>query len=308
MTRYVISKGLYYLSLLIGVIFVTFVLFHAIPSDPARVILGANASEQEVAVLREKLGLNETLPVQLGRYFERMSTLDLGRSYLDDRPVYKEVTGKLRISLALIGTTLLLTFLYVAISVTLEFIVGIRLVGFLDFVWVSLPSILSAVFLALLAVNYYPFSTFSGHLNSTSDVLFLLPPALALAMYPMAILSRIVRSELRELGKAPFIVAARASGFSKARILGTYMLRNSLVPFLSALASQIPLLFTGALVVELVFSVPGIGSLLLKSLLQRDLPMLEGIVILNGCIVVVIHFALELVYPLIDPRMVVASD
>ena len=118
-----------------------------------------------------------------------------------------------------------------------------------------------------------------------------------LALYPMAILSRIFKEEMRRINRSQFVLAARSRGLSKWEVLRKHVLKNALIPFLAALTNQIPIL------VEIIFSIPGIGSLLIKSLLQRDFPMLEGIVIFNGSVVILVYLLFELAYPLIDPRI-----
>src|SRR2546427_4509490 len=119
----------------------------------------------------------------------------------------------------------------------------------------------------------------------------------------MAILSRIATAEARQVGNATYIRAARALGLPEFTVVSKYVLKNILVPVLAAFANQIPILFTGAFIVEAVFSIPGIGSLLVRSLLQRDFPMLEGIVILNGLVGLLVYSGVETAYPLVDPRI-----
>jgi peptide/nickel transport system permease protein len=300
---YFLRKGLYYFSLWGGVILFSFLLFHAVPSDPARVALGANAQEAQVEALRKELGLDAPLPVQLLDYVGKIARFDFGTSYIDRRQVADEVITKLRVSLTLIGMSLSLTLIYVSWSVGMASTRANSLCNYIDLLWVSLPTLFSGVGIALLAVNYYPFSSFTGNFNGIEDYLYFFPAAFVLALYPMAILSRIVRAEIKKVEASLFILAARAMGISEGRIIYRHVLKNVLVPFLAAFSNQIPILFTGTFIVEIIFSVPGIGSLLIRSLLERDFPMLEGIVILNGLVVILVHLLVEAVYPLVDPRI-----
>jgi ABC-type dipeptide/oligopeptide/nickel transport system permease component len=300
---YFLRKGIYYSSLWGGVIVFSFILFHAVPSDPARIALGANAEQAQVEALRKEMGLDAPLPIQFLQYVGKISQFDFGASYVDRRSVAEEVGTKLRVSLTLIGMSLTLTLIYIALVVAMA---ATRTNGFwdyLDLLWVSLPTLFSGVGIALLAVDYYPYTTFSGTFESIGDYLYLLPAAFVLALYPMAILSRIVRAEMVRVDGSLYILAARASGLSEWTVIGKLVLKNLLVPFLAAFSNQIPILFTGTFIVEVIFSVPGIGSLLIRSLLERDFPMLEGIVILNGLVVILVHWLVEAVYPLVDPRI-----
>lgn len=300
---YVLSRMTYHSSLLGGIILFTFSLFHAIPSDPARVILGPNASEDQVQALRQDLGLDAPLPVQFASYLQRLARFDFGNSYVDRRAVSGEVAEKLKVSLLLLGMCAIIILVYVATAVAMEFLLARRLAGPVDFLLTSTPTFFSGIVIALLAFRLYPFSSFSGLFNTIDDALYCLPPALVLAFYPMASLSRIVRGEIDKIQGAPYIRTAKAFGFSEREILCPFILKNAMVPFLAAMTNQIPILFTGAFIVEVIFSLPGIGTLLIKSLLQRDFPMLEGIVILSGMIVIGVHLMSELLYPIIDPRM-----
>ena len=304
---YLLARGLYHLSLLAGVIFFAFLLFHAVPSDPARVALGVNASEDQVARLRAELGLDRPLPVQFAAHLGRFVRLDLGRSFVDRRAVGPEVASKLIVSLALLGMTLLLVVTYVVSIVALDIWTGGRLGAGLDFLWVSTPTMFSAVVVGLLSGRFWPFSRFSAT-GDVGDLLYLLPPAFVLALYPMATLSRLAASEIRRIDATPYIRTARALGLPERTVVGKYVLRNAAVPLLAALANQLPILFTGAFVVEAVFSVPGLGSLLVRSLLQRDLPMLEGIVVVNTFVVLAVYLVVEAMYPLADPRISLPDD
>ena len=297
-----LKRAAYAASLLGGLVIGTFVLFQIVPTDPARTILGANASEAQVESFRRELGLDRPLPVQLVHFAARVATFDFGRSWVDDRPVAPEVAEKLGVSLVLVGLTLVIAILYVAATTVMEFLLRVRLPALLDFLWVSMPSMFSGVIVGLAAVHYYPVTGFSGRFDGWDDMLFFIPPALALALYPMAILSRILRAEVRRLSNAPFIVAARATGYPEWRILCPHILKNALVPIVSTLAAQLPMLFTGAFIVEAIFSIPGTGTLLIRALLQKDMPMLQAIVLVSGCTVLTAQLLMQLVLPMLDPR------
>nr|WP_246514939.1 ABC transporter permease [Desulfonema limicola] len=178
-----------------------------------------------------------------------------------------------------------------------------RLFKVLNFLFISTPSFFSGLIVALIAVRYLPFFSFSGSFESVSDYIFFLPPAFVLSLYPMAILSKILANEMEEILKKPYILAARAYAFNEKKICYIYALKNAVIPYLAAISNQLPMLFTGAFIVEIIFSVPGIGSLLIKSVLERDFPMLEAIIILNGIIFILTNIFFENLYPLIDPRI-----
>lgn len=299
-----IRRLLYSFTLWLGVVAATFALFHLVPTDPARTLLGANASEEQVAVMRERLGLDRPFIEQFRSYLGHLAKFDLGRSFVDGRPVGAEVQKRVLVTLALAGVAVALVGLYLAYSIlTAGVLKWPRLAEASDFLCVAMPTLFTGVVVALLAASYYPFTRFSGSFVTMGDWLFLLPPALVLGLYPMGILGRIVRDQMHRLSTAEYVLAARARGLTEIAILKDYILRNAWVPLLAAFGNQLPLFLTSTFIVEIVFSVPGIGSLLLKSVLERDLPMLEGIVIVTALLTLLLSLILEALYPLADPRI-----
>ena len=304
MISYFISKFIYYLSIFVGIILFSFILFHIIPIDPARIVLGPNASQTQVEQFREDMGMNKPLYFQLAQYVRNVATLNFGHSYVDNRNVLNEVAHRLKITLTLLACSLLLIILYLLIT-TLSFRFPFLKKGtdLLDFVMTSLPVFFSGIIVALLTLYFYPITTFSGNLSSLNDILYLIPPGFVLALYPMAILSSIFKDEMSKVLQSPYITAEKALGFSEIFILFRYALKNILTPVFSALSNILPVLFTGAFIVEIIFSIPGIGSILIKSILARDFPMLECTVIVNGAFFVVVNLCFETLYPIIDPRI-----
>jgi peptide/nickel transport system permease protein len=302
--KYLLSRTGYLLTLWLGVVAATFLLFHVVPTDPARTILGPNADEHQVEALRKDLGLDQPVAVQLGRYIRRVVALEFAESYVDRRPVGPEVFRRLGLTVLLAALASIIALGYVCVVALLEMRGRWRnLTVVADFLFLALPTLFSAVLVALLTVAYFPFTRFSGWIVTAGDLLFLVPPAVVLALYPMGVLGRIAKHQIRSIAKSDFVRAARARGTSELTIVRSYMLRNSLVSLLAAFGNQLPLLLTSTFIVEIVFSVPGIGTLILKSVLERDLPMLEGIVVATSLLTILINLVLELIYPFVDPRI-----
>jgi ABC-type dipeptide/oligopeptide/nickel transport system permease component len=303
--KLVLARAVHFVSLWLGVVAATFALFHLVPTDPARTALGPNATEEQVFALRRTLGLDQPVPQQLTRYFRRASRLDFGTSYVDQRQVGPEVRRKLVVTVALAAMSIgiIIAYLVTLSALTYSGAFCLTAIRVCNFIFVASPVLFSAVLIGLLAVWIYPFTRFSGSLSTASDWLFLLPPAFVLALYPMGVLGRIASKEISAVEASEFVLAARARGLGRQTVLFSYVLRNCLVPLLAALGNQLPLLLTSTFIVEIVFSVPGLGSLLLKSVLQRDLPMLEGIVVITSLLTIMTGLILELTYPRIDPRI-----
>lgn len=284
---------------MIAVVTLAFILFHAVPADPARLILGPNAPESQVVALQKELGLDQPLTVQFLSHVKGLLRLEFGRSYVDKRPVFQEVFSSFRISLLLIIVSMTLTTFYCA--VTLIFLNHPP--SSLNTLLVSSPTFFSGIFIALLSVRFYPYSSFSGSLRLVEDFFFFFPPAFALAVYPMGVLSNLLIVEMNRTMKSKFIMAARAYSIPDDMLIFKYALRNAINPILAALSNQLPALFTSAFILEIIFSIPGTGSLLVKSIFARDFPMIEGVIILSGSVFFLINIFFEIIYPLIDPRV-----
>jgi peptide/nickel transport system permease protein len=303
--KLVLARAFHFVSLWLGVVAATFALFHLVPTDPARTALGPNATEEQVSALRRTLGLDQPVQQQLRRYVQQASRLDFGTSYVDQRQVGPEVRRKLVVTVALASMSIgiIVAYLVTLSALTYSGAFWLTAIRVCNFIFVASPVLFSSVLIGLLAVWIYPFTRFSGSLSTGSDWLFLLPPAFVLALYPMGVLGRMASNEINAVEASEFVLAARARGLARQTVLFSYVLRNCLVPLLAALGNQLPLLLTSTFIVEIVFSVPGLGSLLLKSVLQRDLPMLEGIVVITSLLTIMTGLTLELTYPRIDPRI-----
>lgn len=293
---------IYYLSLQLGIMLFSFVLFHIIPTDPARIILGPQADERQVEVVRKELGLDKPLHIQFGDYLYGISRFDFGKSYIDNRPVYQEVCAKFKLSLFLVFLSSMFVLLYCFVVMAGNRQIN-SLLKVLNFLLVSMPTFFSGTIIAILVFLYYPFTAFSGELESVYDYLYMVPPAFVLALYPMAILARILNQQIESIYESLYIKYARVNGLSEWQIRYRHILKNAMIPFLAAFSNQLPMLFTGAFIVEIIFSIPAIGSLLVTSILQKDFPILQGIVIVNGAFFILINFLFETIYPIIDPRI-----
>jgi len=298
---YIAKRLTYYLSLLFAILIFSFTLFHIVPSDPARVILGPNADEEQVRSLRTQLGLDEPISKQIFLYIKNLVTLNFGRSFLDNRSVFIELKNKFCISLILVFFTTFFILFYSLI--VLHWNNSTNIIRVSNFLFISSPTFFSGLVIAILAVKFLPNFSFSGTFKTNTDFAYFIIPSFVLALYPMSILSSILLNELEKVLDSPYILAARAFSLPDNYVLYKYALRNAFAPYLSAFSNQLPILFTSAFIVEIIFSIPGVGSLLIKSILERDLPMLEGLIIINGLIFIVINFSIEMLYPIIDPRI-----
>ena len=302
--RYALGRISYAASLMAATVVLSFVLFQLIPTDPARIALGANASNAQVAALRAQLGLDRPLPEQLASYLGDLLSGDFGRSFIDGRLVGTEVFAKLGLSaaLSLFASAIAAAYLAAQIGSSREGRAS-PIFRWLNHLFTTLPTMFVAIVTLSWLFPHYPFNYYPGTLANFEGWAFLVPPAMVLALYPMGILGKIADREFRDLASRPFVEAAKARGLDPQRILWRYMFPNALITLLSSYTTLLPILLTGSFIVEIMFSVPGLGALLLKSVLNRDLPMLQGIVIVATALAIVIHLLIELAYPAIDPRI-----
>ena len=311
MLRYSLKR---LLSLAISLIIASLVIFLVIevaPGDPARFMLGINAQEDTLNALREELGLNQS---KLQRYLSwtfGMLQGDFGTSYTYRTPVADMVSDRLWVSLplALYALTLstLIAFpagIYAASrrgGVGDVSIMGATQLG------VAIPNFWFAMMLVLVfAINLRWFS--AGGFPGWEDGLFiglkaLTLPAIALALPQAAILARVMRSSLLDILNEDFIRTARAKGLSRRQALWRHALRNALIPVLTIIGLQFSFLLAGSIIIEQVFYLPGLGRLVFQSISQRDLIVVESVVMLLVFAVIMVNFIVDLAYAWVDPRL-----
>jgi peptide/nickel transport system permease protein len=301
-------------SLTLSLIVASLVIFAAlevVPGDPAASMLGLNASPEAVAALRTELGLDAG-PVE--RYFGWVSGMlvgDFGISYTYRTPIAGMIADRLQVSLPLALYAL-------ALSTAIAFPVGIWAAarrgtladaGFMGAtqLGVAVPNFWFAMLLVLVfAVNLRWFSAggFPGWGNGPGPALKALTlPAIALALPQAAILARVMRSALIDTLGEDFIRTARAKGLTRGQALRRHALRNALIPVLTIIGLQFSFLLAGAIIIENVFFLPGLGRLIFQAISQRDLVVVESVVMLLVFAVILVTFAVDLAYAAVDPRL-----
>jgi peptide/nickel transport system permease protein len=293
----------------LGVTVLVFFLIHLVPGDPARTMLGNHATPAKVALLHHQWGLDKPLPVQYWRFLGRMVHGDLGSSLFYSVPAGRLVVQRLPPTLWLIG---LGTLVAVLIAVPLATLAATKrdhlpdhLVRAVPLVGLGFPAFWLGIMLQLaLALNLrrnFPVSGYGsgvlGHLHS----MFL--PALTVALGIAPILIRSLRASLLQVLESDYITTARSKGISERRVLLRHALRNAVISTVSVLGVNIGFLVGGTVVIEQVFALPGIGQLMLTSILQRDFPIVQGVTLVFGIMVVLVYLTTDVVHSLLDPRV-----
>lgn len=290
---------------------VVFAMLEIVPGDPAQLMLGLNATEESLNNLREQMGLNQHLLVRYWSWVSGMLAGDFGTSYTYNVPVSELIGERLVVSLPLalialfISTTVALPVgLYAALhrgkaadttSMAIAQI-GIAMPNF----WFAI--LLVYVFAVMLKL--VPAGGFPGWSEGLWPALkSLLLPAIALALPLAAILARITRSALIEAMGEDYIRTARAKGLTRSQTLWQHALRNAMIPVVTIMGLQFAFLLAGTIIIENVFYLPGLGRLVFQAITQRDLIVVEGVVILLVASVIAINFLVDLTYAWIDPRL-----
>ncbi len=311
MPRYLLSRlGSLVLSLVVASV-VIFVVVQVIPGDPATFMMGLNATPDTVEALRHSLGLTGPLPLRYLHWVGGMLTGDLGTSYTYRVPVAGLVLQRLQVSLPL-------TVYAMALSSLLAFPAGmlaaarrgrgadLAVMGATQ-LGIAVPNFWFAMLLVIvfaLRLHWLPAGGFPGWGGGLWPGLRgLTLPAVALALPQAAILTRVMRSALIETLSQDFIRTARAKGLSQGQAVRRHGLRNALIPVLTILGLQFSFLLAGAIIIENVFYLPGLGRLIFQGITQRDLIVVQSVVMLLVAAVIVVNFAVELAYVLVDPRL-----
>jgi peptide/nickel transport system permease protein len=291
----------------IGVTMLTFLLIRLIPGDPARTVLGPHASARAVTALRARWGLNQSLPVQYWHYLVHLAQGNLGQSLFYHRPATAVIGSFVAPTVWLIIYSALLS---VAISVPVAaaaavlrerpFDQGVRLVSQIALgmpqPWLGLLLILGFA----LKIHVFPVGGFGIGLAGHVSAMFL--PSLTIAIGIAPILIRALRVELLEVLGADYVTTARAKGLRESRVLFRHALRNAAIRAVTVLGLNIAWLVSGTVIVELVFGLPGLGSLLVTSILQRDFPLVQGLALLFALMVIAVNLATDIARSMLDPR------
>lgn len=297
---------------LFGVSVLVFAVLHLAPGDPAAIMLGAQATKEDVVRLHRDLGLDQPLVVQYVRWMGHVLQGDLGRSIPLGRAVLPEVLLRFKATLVLTaGALLIAIFLGLAAGIVsavkqytwLDRIsMGVAVTG------VSLPVFWTGIMLILLfalQLRWFPSSGMSSPYGSgVADVLWhLVLPAVTLGTASAAALARLTRSSVLEIIRQDYVRSARAKGLAERAVIARHVLKNAINPIITVLGLQVGFLLGGAILTETVFSWPGLGSMMVRAIQARDYPLVQGGVLLIATTFVLVNLVVDLLYAVFDPRI-----
>lgn len=303
MIRYIIKRLLLLIPVIIGVSLIVFTLLFFSDGDPARMTLGQNASEEQVQAQRKIMGLDDPFIVQYGRYLGNLARFDLGNSYRTHKPVAHEImdAAPSTFKLALFAVTLavLVGIPIGIVSAIYQYSIFDNIMMIFALIGVSMPVFWLGLLLILLfsvRLGWLPSSGFA-HFNQ------MILPAVTLGAQSIAVITRMTRSNMLEVIRKDFIRTAEAKGQTRRVIIWRHALGNALIPIITIVGIQFGQLLGGALMTEVIFSIPGIGRLMVDAIKTRDNPMVLGGVLFIAVSFAVVNLIVDILYAFVDPRI-----
>lgn len=302
------KRFLQVLPALFGISLVVFFLVHAIPGDPADVILGQRATDARVKAIHHLLGIDRSLPVQYFSFLNHLLHGSLGTSFYNNTSVTSLIAGRLSATLFLmfggIILALLISLPLAILAASKEGAVRDQVVRVVPIIGLGMPQVWIGIELILLLglkVHLFPVSgfgdTFLQHLRST----FL--PSLSIAIGLSPILIRSLRAAMLEILEADFVLTAKAKGIGRTRVMLSHVVRNAVIASVTVLGVNIAYLVGSTVIVERVFAIPATGSLMIDAISQRDYPIVQGVTIFFALVVVTVNLLADLIHAALDPRV-----
>lgn len=309
--QYIAQRLVTALVVVLGVTFAVFLIIQLVPGDPARVILGVQANDENVAALRERLGLNEPFLVQYGKWLSNALRGDLGKSLITGQEVTPQLKQRLPATLQLAALALLIG---LVIALPAGIISALKPGSKTDVfssvasqVGVAIPDFWLGIMLILLfslTLGWLPARGYTPIGESFRDWLeHIILPAVTLGIISGAIMTRFVRSAMLEVLSENYIRTAHAKGLSEREVIVSHALPNAMITIVTIIGLQITALLSAVVVVEVVFGWPGLGRLALEAVLDRDYPLLQGAVLVMAILLTMVNLGIDLLYFVIDPRI-----
>ncbi len=311
MYTYIARRLILTIFILFSLSIVLFVAMHAIPGDIVEVMLGIEATPESVAALKKAFGLDKPIYVQYLKWLSKVVQGNLGDSLRTGRPILGEVLYRLPLTLQLTLYSMIIS-LFIAIPMGIASAVKQNslfdhILRPISIVGLSVPTFWWGILFIILISYYIPSFYSGGYVSIFKDFWgnfkAIFPPALALGIAMAAVVTRFTRSSLIEVLQEDYITTARAKGMNELLVVGKHGLRNSMINVLTIVGLQAAQLLGGAVLIETVFSLPGVGRLALDAVLQRDYPMVQGSILMISFLFVLVNLVVDLLYGLLDPRI-----
>jgi len=303
--NYIIRRLLGAIPVLIGVITVVFILTTIVPGDPARIMMGQRGKPETIAKIRHEMGLDKPLQVQFFDFLKNAITLNLGKSYRNNMTVVQALAIRMPVTFKLAFFAMLVA---VFIGVPLGIISAVKQYSWFDYgaMLFAILGISAPVFwVGLLSVVLFcvKLGWIPGTGTGNGELIYYILPSIVLGLRPGALIARLTRSSMLEIIRQDYIRTARAKGLAERVVIMKHALRNALIPVVTIIGIEVANLLSGVVVTEQIFSLPGLGRLSVEALVNRDFPVIRGVVLFMAFIFVLSNLIVDLTYPLFDPRI-----
>lgn len=309
--KYIGKKLIALVVTLLVISFVTFFAFTIIPGDAATILMGVDATDEQIEALREELGLNDSIPVRYGRWIAGAVRFDFGMSLQYKMSVSELISGRLTATLGLASEALIIIIL---LSIPLGILSAKRPNGFLDNTvtiftqfGMAIPQFFLGIILTYIFGILLSFGRNSGYVSPSESfgryITFLILPAITVALPKLSMMTKYLRDCIVAQSRQDYVRTARAKGNSENRILTHHILKNALIPSITFFAMIVADVLAGSIVCEQVFAIPGVGRLLIASISNRDYPVVSAIILYIASIVVVMNTLADVFYRVVDPRV-----
>lgn len=303
MLRYVIKRLISTLPVLIGISFLLFFMLRMLPGDPAQVLAGQMATPEEVQNIRHQLGLDRPIFTQYALFLGRLVRFDLGRSARTQNPVIEEVWARLPNTILLAVAAIILACLF---GIPAGILSAVRPYTWIDYLVTSMAlfGISMPVFwLGLMLVVLFSVILQWLPAGGTGTWKHVILPSITLAAFVVAFIARMTRASMMEALAQDYTTTARSKGLKESVVVVKHALKNALIPIITVVGLQFGLLLGGAVLTETVFAWPGLGRLIVDSILARDYPVIQGAILIFGLLYILVNLMVDLVYAFVDPRI-----
>lgn len=304
MSRYVIKRIFMMIFVVLGVIVLVFSLLYFTPGDPARQVLGPQASDEAVQALRETLGLDDPFLVRLGRYiYNCFFRFDLGTSYRTKLPVMEEIMARFPVTLALGLMGMILSLMIGITTGILSAVKQYTLIdevgNFIAVIGASMPQFWFGLELSLLFALKLKLLPATGYSSPKHFIL----PVVTMGLTGAASFFRITRSSMLEVIRMDYIRTARSKGQSEFKVIMHHALKNAMIPIITTVGGTLGHIMAGSVLIESIFAIPGLGSYMLSAITNRDYPVIQGGVLVMAIFISIVMLLTDIVYAFIDPRI-----
>ena len=303
MLQYIIKRLLSTIPVLFGISLLLFFMLRMLPGDPAQVLAGQMASPEDIKIIRHQLGLDRPIIVQYGLFLSRLVRFDLGRSARTQNPVISEVWARLPNTVLLAVAAITLACLF---GIPAGIISATRPYTWIDYLFTSMAlfGISMPVFwLGLMLVVIFSVVLQWLPAGGTGSWKHIILPSFTLAAFVVAFITRMTRASMIEALSQDYTTTARSKGLKERVVIVKHALKNALIPIITVVGLQFGLLLGGAVLTETVFAWPGVGRLIVDSILARDYPVIQGTILIFGLLYILVNLLVDMIYAFIDPRI-----